>query len=282
MRELHRVDPENGTIGRLSSIEARSLMSEPRRSAADPVREEVLTQTFVQLADSLVEGFDIIDLLAALVDRCVELLHVAAAGIVLADGAGSLHVMVASSEEVHRLEVLQIQTDEGPCPESYSTGAIVSDSDLRVAQLRWPRFATEAVGQGFLAVSAVPLRLRSRVIGALNLFHAAPGLLPQGDVRLAQAMADVASIAIVQDQALRAAEVRSDQLQHALDSRVAIEQAKGMLSERAQVGMDEAFGRLRSYARSNNRRLTAVAAEIVRGALPIEVVAGGSPRRTTD
>jgi transcriptional regulator with GAF, ATPase, and Fis domain len=257
-------------------------MPEPTWSEVDPAREEVLTRTFVQLADSLVEGFDIIDLLTALVDRCVELLRAASAGIVLADGDGMLHVMAASSEEVRLLELLQIQTHEGPCLESYSTGAIVSDTDLQVAQHRWPRFAPEAVGRGFLAVSAIPLRLRSRVIGALNLFHAAPGALPQPDIRLAQAMADVASVAIVQDQAIRAAEVRSGQLQHALDSRVAIEQAKGMLSERAQVGMDEAFGRLRSYARSNNRRLTAVASEIVRGALPIEAVAGASPRRTTD
>jgi transcriptional regulator with GAF, ATPase, and Fis domain len=238
-------------------------------------------RTFVQLTNSLVEGFDIIDLLTALVDRCVELLHAAAAGIALADDDGMLHVMAASSEEVRLLELLQIQIDEGPCIESYSTGSIVSDTDLQVAQLRWPRFAPEAVGRGFVAVSAIPLRLRSRVIGALNLFHATSGLLPPTDVQLAQAMADIASVAIVQDQAIRAAEVRSGQLQHALDSRVAIEQAKGMLSERAKVGMDEAFRRLRSYARSNNRRLTAVASEVVRGALPIEAVAGTSPKRPT-
>jgi len=257
-------------------------MLEPTRSPANPAREAVLTQTFVQLAGSLVEGFDVIDLLTVLVDRGVELLHAAAAGIVLADGAGALHVMAASSEEVRLLEELQIRTDEGPCLESFSTGAIVSDGDLQVAQLRWPRFAPEAVGRDFLAVSAIPLRLRSRVLGVMSLFHAAPGLLPQADVRLAHAMADVATVAIVQDQAIRAAEARSDQLQHALDGRVAIEQAKGMLSERAHVGLDEAFGRLRSYARSNNRRLTAVAAEIVRGALPIEAVADTPPRGTTD
>jgi GAF domain-containing protein len=256
-------------------------VSEPTRSTADPAREEILTQTFVQLADSLVEGFDIIDLLTVLVDRCVELLHAAAAGIVLADAAGALHVMAASSEGARMLELFEVQTDEGPCLEAYATGAIVSDSDLRVAQLRWPHFAPEAAGRGFLAVSAIPLRLRAQVIGALNLFHATPGLLPQSDVRLAQAMADVASIAIVQDQAIRAAEVRSDQLQHALESRIAIEQAKGMLSERAQVGMDEAFARLRAYARSHNRRLTAVASEIVRGALPIDAVAGTPPGRPT-
>jgi GAF domain-containing protein len=237
----------------------------------------VLTQTFVQLADSLAAGFDIIDLLTVLADRCVELLEAAAAGIVLVDAEGALHVMAASSEQVRVLEVFQIRADEGPCLESYAAGAIVSDSDLRIAQLRWPQFAPEAVGQGYLAVSAIPLRLRSLVIGALNIFHAEPGLMPPTDIRLAQAMADVASVAIVQVQAVRAAELRSHQLQHALDSRVAIEQAKGMLSERAQVGMDEAFGRLRAYARSHNRRLTAVASEIVHGALPIDAVADRPP-----
>jgi transcriptional regulator with GAF, ATPase, and Fis domain len=245
-------------------------------------REAVLTQTFVQLASSLVEGFDIIDLLTALADRCVELLHAAAAGIVLVDGEGDLHVMAASSQPARILELLQIQTDEGPCLESYATGSVVSDSDLREAGLRWSRFAPEAVERGFLAVSAIPLRMRNLVIGTLNLFHGQPGLMPPTDIRLAQAMADVASVAIVQDQTVRAAEVRSAQLQHALDSRVAIEQAKGMLSERAQVDMDEAFGRLRSYARSNNRRLTSVASEIVLGALPIEAVTGGTADRSTD
>jgi len=257
-------------------------MSEPTGSTANSAREEVLTRTFVHLADSLAGGFDIIDLLTVLVDRCVELLHAAAAGIVLADAEGALHVMAASSEGARLLELFEIQADEGPCLEAYATGSIVSDGDLLVAQLRWPHFAPEATSRGFLAVSAIPLRLRSHVIGALNLFHAEPGLLPQADVRLAQAMADVASVAIVQDQAIRAAEVRSDQLQHALDSRVAIEQAKGMVSERAQVGMEEAFERLRSYARSHNRRLTAVAAEIVRGSLPIEAVAGPGADRPTD
>jgi transcriptional regulator with GAF, ATPase, and Fis domain len=257
-------------------------MPEPRTPPGETDREAVLTQTFVQLANSLVEGFDIIDLLTALADRCVELLHAAAAGIVLVDAAGDLHVMAASSRQARVLEMLQIQADEGPCLESYATGSIVTDSDLLQAGLRWPQFAPEAVERGFLAVSAIPLRMRSLVIGALNLFHGQPGLMTPTDVRLAQAMADVASVAIVQDQTVRAAEVRTAQLQHALDSRVAIEQAKGMLSERAKVDMDEAFGRLRSYARRNNRRLTAVASEIVIGVLPIEAVTGGSAERAPD
>jgi GAF domain-containing protein len=236
-------------------------------------REQGLVRAIVQLADSLVDDFDIIDLLTVLADCCVDLLDADAAGILLADPDGNLRVMAASSERVRLLELFQLQNDEGPCLESHRTGAALHHSDLRSAGDRWPRFAGEAVSAGFESVDALPLRLRTTVIGALNLFRAAPGPLPEADVLLAQALGDIAAIAILQDQAVRESQLRAVQLQHALDSRVAIEQAKGVLAERAQVDMEEAFGQIRSFARSRHRRLTDVATEIIAGALALEDLA---------
>jgi GAF domain-containing protein len=245
-------------------------------------REDLLAQTFVQLADSLVDDFDIIDLLTMLTDRCVELLDADAVGILLADRDGNLRVMAASSERARLLELFQLQNDEGPCLEAHATGAAVVHLDLASATDRWPQFAPEAMSAGFMSVYALPLRLRTVVIGALNLFRTESDGLPDADLLLAQALADVASIAILQDQAVRSSEIRAGQLQHALDSRVAIEQAKGMLAERGRSDMDEAFRRLRSFARNNNRQLTDVAADVVIGALALDDVLAHpeGPRRT--
>ncbi len=228
-------------------------------------REDLLGQTFVQLADSLVDHFDIIDLLTLLVDRSIALLDVHAAGILLADADGNLRVMAASSEQVRLLELFQLQNDEGPCLEAFSSGHLVIETDLHEALERWPRFTPYAVGAGFDSVYAVPLRLRSQVIGALNLFRTTVEPMSAADLSLAQALGDVASIAILQNQAAREGRVLAGQLQHALDSRVAIEQAKGMIAERAQVDMEQAFELLRRHARAGNRLLTDLAKELVRG-----------------
>ena len=240
-------------------------------------REQLLTQTFVQLADTLVDDFDIIDLLTVLADRCVELVDAAAAGVLLADGRGRLRVVAASSEQARLLELFQLQNEEGPCLEAYATGEPVIHTDLRTAADRWPRFASEAVDSGFESVYAFPLKLRSTVIGALNLFRAESNVLVADDVRLVQALADVASIAILHDQGMRESHIRSGQLQHALDSRITIEQAKGILAERAHVDMDKAFDLLRSYARSANRQLTAVAIDLIAGTLAADRVASRPP-----
>ncbi|MCU1375492.1 MAG: hypothetical protein JWO68_2778 [Actinomycetia bacterium] len=235
-------------------------------------REDLLAQTFVQLADSLVDDFDIIEMLTVLADRCTELVDADAAGILLVDPGGNLRLMAASTEQARLLELFQLQNDEGPCLEAHATGEPVIHVDLLSAGERWPRFTPEALNAGFQSVYALPLRLRADVIGALNLFRTESGAIPEADVRLAQAMADVASIAILQDQAIRESQIRAGELQHALDSRVAIEQAKGMLAERTRVDMDEAFRRLRAYARNHNRQLTAVAVEIVAGTLALDDV----------
>jgi transcriptional regulator with GAF, ATPase, and Fis domain len=239
-------------------------------------REDLLVSTFVQLTNTLVDDFDIIDLLTFLADGCVELNLAAAAGILLVDNDDKLRVMAASSDRARLLELFQLQNDEGPCLDAFSGREAVTEVDLRQAKGRWPIFAPEAVDAGFRSVHAIPLRLRTTVIGALNLFGDRVGAMPEADLTVARALADVVSIAIIQNQTIRESEVRAGQLQRALDSRVAIEQAKGMLAERSQIDMDSAFRHLRSFARNTRRHLTAVAVDVVSGAVALDEVRSGS------
>jgi GAF domain-containing protein len=226
---------------------------------------EKLAETFVSLADTLVDDFDVHDLLHVLTSRCAELLDAAAAGLMLADSDGQLRITVASSENARLLDVFQIQSDEGPCLDCYRSGEPVRAQRLGDAGTRWPRFAAAAVEQGFTAVVALPLRLRGEVIGALNLFgDAGRAAITEQEIPIAQAMADVATIAILQDRLARDRSLLTDQLQIALNSRIAIEQAKGALSNRLDIGTDEAFAMLRDRARSSRRRLVEVAEEVMR------------------
>jgi GAF domain-containing protein len=240
--------------------------------ARSSTRQALAATTFVEIVETLVGDFDVIEVLTALTARCVELLGSAAAGILLADADGRLRVIGASSERIELLELFQIQNEQGPCLDCFRTGTVVLHSDLDTVS-RWPLFAPECTNAGFASVCAVPLRLKSRILGCLNLFMSAPGGLSDADVALAQALADVASISIIQDQATRDAAIREGNLQHALTSRIAIEQAKGMIAERNDIDMDEAFARLRTYARNNNRGLTEVASAVVAGTITDEVVA---------
>jgi GAF domain-containing protein len=235
-------------------------------------RQALTATTFVEIVDTLVDDFDVIEVLTVLTSRSVELLEASAAGILLADTNGQLRVIGASTEEVGLLELFQIQNDEGPCLDCYRTGLVVRSSDVRSSS-DWPKFAAESLRAGFPAVCAVPLRFKDLILGCLNLFMPEPVGLSDGEVALAQALADVASIAIVQDMATREAAVREGHLQHALTSRIVIEQAKGVIAERARVDMDDAFARLRAYARNNNRGLTEVAEGLVAGTVSIDLVA---------
>jgi GAF domain-containing protein len=227
----------------------------------------MLARTLVELADSLVADFDVVELLTLLADRCVEVLDVTAAGLMLASPESSLRVMASSSEAMRVLELFEIQAQEGPCLDCYRTGEPVLNQELSGATARWPRFAPEAAAAGFAVVHALPMRLRGTVIGALNLFHVEPGPMLQADLDGAQAFADVATIAILQHRAAAEAQVLNDQLNHALNSRVVIEQAKGMVAERKGVDMEEAFSLLRAYARNHNLRLIDVATDVINGAL---------------
>jgi hypothetical protein len=234
----------------------------------DPIsREAMLAKTMVELADTLVADFDVVDLLTLLTDRCVEVFDVGAAGLVLAAPHEGLQVVAASSEATRVLGLFELQTDEGPCLDCYRSGQPVVNYDLTTASGRWPQFAAEAIAAGFRSVHALPLRLRGFVIGALNLLHIEPGNLRRADVDAAQALADVATIAIIQHRSAVDAQVVTAQLNHALNSRVVIEQAKGIISEREGLDMDQAFARLRRYARTHNRLLADVAREVIGGSL---------------
>jgi len=226
---------------------------------------EALAGTFVELADSLVDEYDVIELLHLLTERCVELLDVDAAGLLLGDQRGGLQVAASSSEQVRLLELFELQNDEGPCLDCYVEGRPVGADRLSAGSERWPLFAAEATAAGFETVHAVPMRLRGQTIGALNLFCARRAEVRADDLRVAQALADVATIAILQERLSHSREVLATQLQAALDSRIVIEQAKGVLAERLGLDMTAAFALLRRAARSSSRRLAEVAADVAEG-----------------
>jgi GAF domain-containing protein len=226
---------------------------------------ELLSDTFIELADTMVADFDVIDFLHLLTDRSVRLLAASAAGVMLADPRGELRVAAASSEEAGLLELFQLQNDQGPCLDCFRTGRPVTAADLAGPSPRWPRFAEAAAQAGFASVQALPMRLRDQVIGVLNLFCAEPGPFDPADLRIAQALADVATIGLLHERGVRRREAVSEQLQAALNSRVMIEQAKGKLAERLSIDMDRAFVMLRDYARNSNQRLTDVARDFVTG-----------------
>jgi GAF domain-containing protein len=252
-------------------------MSRPRVA-----REELIARAFVTLADTLVDEYDVIDLLDRLVGFCVRLLPADAAGIMLGDARRELRAVAASDEDAHVMELLQLQSDEGPCLDCFQGAVPVSVADLAEASGRWPAFVA-AVEQrsNFRSVHALPLRLRGRAIGALNLFGGTPGPLPDGELALGQALADVATIGILQERAIRRGDVLTEQLQVALNSRVIIEQAKGALAQYGGLDPAVAFDRLRGHARSRNVKLGDLARQVVDKQFDLGeiVTAVGSPDR---
>jgi anti-anti-sigma factor len=231
-------------------------------------RDTLVTTTFVEIVEALVHDFDIVDVLTTLTTRCVDLLDAAAAGILLADGTGRLRVIGASTDQVEALELFQIQNEEGPCLDCYTTGKVVAANDL-VAASPWPSFATRCSSAGYASVYAVPLRFNSEILGCLNLFMTAVSGLSVAEVALAQALADVATLAIAQSESHREPGIAGDRLQRALDGRIAIEQAKGMIAEHAGIDLHDAFQVLRTFARDNHRALTEVADALVAAQIDI-------------
>jgi GAF domain-containing protein len=241
------------------------------------VAKVALADVFVEMADTLVDDFDVLDFLHTLTERCVQVLGVSAAGLLLTDGQDKLQVVAASSERTRLLELFQLQADEGPCVDCFRTGQPVSVPDLTAAG-RWPRFTAAAAQVGFGAVYAQPMRLRNQIIGALNLFDASPGGVDEGRLRIGQALADIATIGLLQHRAIRSRDILTEQLQTALDSRVLIEQAKGVLAERLHVDVADAFTLLREGARSHNRPLSALARSVVDGTEQLQSQTGAPAR----
>jgi hypothetical protein len=225
-------------------------------------RERRLAEAFIVTADTLGDDFDVTEYLLAVAEQCVELLDVDAAVMMLADERGTLNVQAATSEPGHLLGLFELQADAGPCLDAHRSGGIVANADLRSGPERWPRFGEAAQATGFVAVHALPMRLRAAGVGVMGLLRTRPGPLDGADVRAGQALADVAAIGIVAWRAVHRAELVTAQLQQALVSRVAIEQAKGILSERRRISADEAFGVLRDHARSHNLHLSQLAQSV--------------------
>jgi GAF domain-containing protein len=228
------------------------------------VSAERLAIIFVEVADTLVDEFDLLDFRQMLTERAASLVDAAAVGLMLADQRGRLEFMAGSDENVRLVELFQLQNQEGPCLDAFRTGQPVINVDLADAAHRWPRFAPRAAEAGFLSVHAFPLRLREQVIGVLNVFGTDKGgELAATDAPIIQALADVATIGLLQERTIRRAEELTGQLQGALNSRIVIEQAKGAIAQARSVSIDDAFKIIRTYARSHNRRLIDLAHAIV-------------------
>jgi len=236
------------------------------------MREQRIAEAFVELADTLIEDFDIAEFLGRLLHHSTELVGASAAGVMLVDRAGRLQVAAATSEHARLLELFQLQSEQGPCLECFASGEIVTATDLSTTRERWPRFSEAAMTLGYSSVHAVPLRMRTDVIGAFNLFGSPSDSIDDAKVRLAQALAHVATIGILQERTTRQAHELTDQLQRALDSRVIIEQAKGKLAAWWGVDVDTAFTALRSYARNNRMRLTPLAHHVVDGTVDAALI----------
>ena len=232
-------------------------------------REQRLARIFVELADTLIDQFDVIDFLYTLADRSVELLHVNAAGLVLADRSGRLRVLASSEEQARMLELFEVQNSEGPCLDCYLTGEPVINVGLEAGRERWPRLHALLEGAGFQSAHALPLRLRSRVVGAMNLFCADSTLLSDDDLVIGQALADVATIGLLQERGVHQQEVLAAQLEGALNNRTLIEQAMGVLAVRSDVEADEALARMLAYARARGRPLVAVANDVLDGSIEV-------------
>jgi GAF domain-containing protein len=226
-------------------------------------QEERLLEAFVTLADTLVAGYDVVELLQTLVETCAATLDVAAVGILLLDEDQRLDLVAATSEESSIVETMQVAAESGPCIQAVRSAQAVSVPDIELSPPEWHRFRDSAREQGFRAVHAIPLRLRQTTIGTLNLFRETTGELDARDARIAQALADVATIGILHERALRESDLVRAQLQIALNTRVVIEQAKGLLAYTHDVSMEEAFRMMRSYARRNNLLLSRVAEDLV-------------------
>jgi GAF domain-containing protein len=240
-------------------------------------REDKLVESFVVLADTLVDDYDVIDFLETLAERCVDLLGVSAAGVMLADQAGTLRHTACSSERMRIAELFELQYQEGPCLDAFRENKAVVSATPADAAARWPLFAPHALENDYASVAAVPMRLRAQVIGALNLFSTSTGAILPADLRVAQAMADIATIGILHERAAGDARTVTAQLEGALQSRIVIEQAKGIVAEHNHIGVDEAFALVRGYVRRNQRRLRDTAQQIIDGTLRLDELTQAPP-----
>jgi GAF domain-containing protein len=228
-------------------------------------KEREVLRALVEVADTFVDDYDVVEFLHGLAERCVAILDVDQAGVMLVDSTRTLRYVASSSEKMRLVELLELQHEEGPCLDAYRDGLVTVTGHIDEAIHRWPAFASHAHDAGLASLAGVPMRLRDDRIGALNLFSRRTGGLNDEDKDIAQALADIATIGVLQARAIHDGQVIASQLQTALESRIAIEQAKGILAEYAGITVDDAFTRLRTYARTNNTKLTDAARRVVSG-----------------
>jgi GAF domain-containing protein len=248
--------------------------SVPRHVSGTASREALLGAAFVKLADNLIDDFDMLDLLHTLIDECVRIFDVQAGGLLLADANGNLELLASSSEEAKLVEIMQLSAGAGPCVECFATGSAVAVDDIQVGANRWPKFSTVAFEQGFRSVYAAPMRLRGKTIGTLNLMSTAVGVLDPQDIVAVQALADAATITILQERLLRENTVLTEQLNRALTSRIFVEQAKGILSESESISIEDAFDLMRRFARDTSTPLHVIAERIATRRLKLGPTAG--------
>ncbi|MEO6944096.1 MAG: GAF and ANTAR domain-containing protein [Lacisediminihabitans sp.] len=241
-------------------------------------RESRISAAFVKLADTLIADYDVVDLLDTLLVECTQILDTEAGGLMLVDAVGHLQVIASTSERADFVELMQLNAGAGPCIECFTTGKSVSIADIDEFGTQWPEFRTAALQKGFHSVHATPMRLRGEILGTMNLFSTRVGELNPRDAAVAQALADVATIGILQERSIRETGIVAEQLQRALDSRVLIEQAKGVLSQIASIDMDESFAMLRNYARTRNLSLRAVAEGVANRSLDIGTTHSAVPK----
>ena len=242
-------------------------------------RESRVSAAFVKLADTLIADYDVVDLLDTLLLECTQILDCEAGGLLLVDAVGQLQVVASTNEEADFVEFMQVGAGSGPCIDCFTTGTAVTVADIDESGTQWPEFRTAALQKGFRSVLATPMRLRGEVLGTMNLFSTLIGPMNPRDAAIAQALTDVATIGILQERNIRETGIVAEQLQRALDSRILIEQAKGVLSETASVGMDEAFAMLRGYARNNQLSLRAVAEGVTNRSIDVGVLQPATPER---
>jgi GAF domain-containing protein len=239
-------------------------------------REARINTAFVTVADTLTTDFDVVDLLHALVEQCTEILDTDAGGLMLMNADGQLQLMTSTGEGADFVEVMQLNADSGPCIDCFTTGAAISVPNIQSSGGKWPAFQKAAMQYGFHSAHATPMRLRGQIIGTMNLFRTKRGALSGRDAAVAQALTDVATIGILHEHIAREGAILAEQLHHALDSRIFIEQAKGMVSHSRSIPMDDAFTVLRTHARNNNLTIRSVAEGVCARTMSVQSIIPGT------
>lgn len=226
-------------------------------------REARINEAFMQATAALMDPYDVVDLLSSLMASCTDIFDAQAGGILVADVIGDLELVASTSEEAQTVEMIIIDAGAGPCIDAFTSGIIVSVPDIATDGGTWPVFQAAALEQGFRSSHAIPMRIQGTVMGVMALLSATPGALDAVDARVAQSLADIATLGIVHERTFRQSEAISEQFHLALDTRILVEQAKGALSARTSVSLTEAFDALRDYARSHSVSLRQVAADTI-------------------